>query len=61
MNQNITSKEIISIDDIGKRVQTPYGIGVLSYIDAGGAYWVEFDDDEQEQIRDPREISLVVT
>lgn len=61
MNQNVTNRRIVSIDDIGKTVKTPYGIGILVYIDAGGAYWVEFDNDEQEQIRDPQEISLVVT
>ena len=51
-------KQIVSVDNIGQKVITPYGIGILVDIDGGGAYWVDIDG-EFEQIRDYRDISLV--
>ena len=41
-------KQIVSVDNIGEKVITPYGIGILVDIDG-----------EFEQIRDYRDISLV--
>ena len=51
-------KVIVSVDNIGQKVSTSYGIGILVDIDGGGAYWVDIDR-EFEQIRDYRDISIV--
>lgn len=51
-------KQIVSVDNIGQKVSTIYGIGTLVDVDGGGAYWVDIDG-EFEQIRDPKDISLI--
>ena len=53
-------KEIVSVDNIGQKVNTIYGIGTLVDVDGGGAYWVDIDG-EFEQIRDSKDISRIET
>ena len=40
--------EFLTCDDIGCKVKTKYGIGILVYVDAGAGFWVEPINENEE-------------
>lgn len=48
-------------NNIGERVGTPLGEGILDAVDAGGAYWVYFEEQDEIEQFDYGDVWLLET